>query len=239
MHQKELSENLSHWNYISRYSEWMYQSYSEYIGTKIFDVGAGMGRMVSYYLPKAEKVVATDIFQSQVDHMNKIFNSYPAFQARKLDVLEDNLTQYQSSFDTVLCINVLEHLADDELAVRNMYGLLVPGGHLIIMVPAFQKLFCQMDVNVSHYRRYDRGVLAQMASRLGYTVAYNGYFNRMGIIPYYLKGKLKKGTKESFSSSLNEHNGRIYNLASAILAPIEKRFPPHSGLSELFVIRKK
>ena len=70
MVQNELSENLSHWNYINRYSDWMYRTYAKYVGKNIFDVGAGMGSMVSYYLPDAEKVVATDIFQGQVDYMN-------------------------------------------------------------------------------------------------------------------------------------------------------------------------
>lgn len=239
MVQNELSENLSHWNYINRYSDWMYRTYAKYVGKNIFDVGAGMGRMVSYYLPDAEKVVATDIFQGQVDYMNEKFRDYPMFEARKINVLTDNLKEFHESFDTVLCINVLEHLEDDELALKNMYELLVEGGHLIIMVPAFQKLFCQMDTNVSHYRRYDRGVLKEMASKLQCEVVYNGYFNKMGVIPYWLKGKLKKKSNESFSSSLNEYNSKIYNLASLILEPIERRFPPHSGLSELIIIRKE
>lgn len=238
MKQNDLSENLSNWNYISRYSDWMYRKYSSYVGKKIFDVGAGMGRMVSYYLPRAEKVVATDIFQNQVDYMNKHFKNYPAFHAEKIDILEDDLTHYIGDFDTVLCINVLEHLSDDLIAVRKMFDLLDKGGRLIIMVPAFQKLYCQMDKNVSHYRRYDKGVLANIAKQNNYKVIYNGYFNKLGIIPYWLKGKFKKNTTESFSSNLTEGSGRIYNFAARIMEPIEDKFPPRSGLSEIIVIQK-
>ncbi len=238
MRQNELSNNLSNWKYVNRYSDWMFHKYSDYIGKRIFDVGAGMGRMVSYYLPQAETVIATDIFQKQVDYMNEIFDEFSAFSALKIDILADDLTEYQESFDTVLCINVLEHLDDDELAIKRMYELLCREGHMIIMVPAFQKLFCQMDTNVSHYRRYDRGVLRQMAQKHGYNIVYNGYFNQLGIIPYYLKGKIKKNTSESFSSDLNEYSGKIYNIASSILEPIERKFPPYFGLSELIIIEK-
>ena len=238
MQQNELSNNLSKWKYVNRYSDWMYHAYSDYIGKHIFDVGAGIGRMVSYYLPQEEKVVATDIFQKQVDYMNEVFSEFSAFSARKIDILKDDLIGYYNSFDTVLCINVLEHLKDDELAMVRMYELLCKNGYLIIMVPAFQKLFCQMDTNVSHYRRYDGGVLKKMAQKHKYNVVHNGYFNVLGIIPYYLKGKIKKNTSESFSSDLNVYSGKIYNIAASILEPIEKIFPPHFGLSELIVIQK-
>ena len=238
MMQKKLSENLENWEYISRYSDWMYRSYSQWIGKKIFDVGAGMGRLVSYYLPSAERAVATDIFQDQVDHMNKKFCMYSAFTAKKLNILEDELTEFEGQFDTVLCINVLEHLSDDRTAIRKMYSLLEPGGNLIIMVPAFQNLYCQMDANVSHYRRYDRNVLRKMADDLGYVISHDGYFNMLGILPYFIKGKRKQGTEESFSSDLNEKNSKIYNFASKLLEPLEKICPPPLGLSEIFVIKR-
>lgn len=61
----------------------------------------------------------------------------------------------------------------------------------------------------------------------------------MGIIPYYLKGKKTKAeSRDSFSSSLNEGNSKLYNIASAVLEPIEKKFPPKKGLTELIVLKK-
>ena len=48
--QNELSENLNNWDYISRYSLWMYHTYEKYVGKKVLDVGAGIGRMVAFYI---------------------------------------------------------------------------------------------------------------------------------------------------------------------------------------------
>lgn len=237
--QNELYDNLNHWDYISRYSEWMYHKYEMFVGKSVFDVGAGTGRMVSYYIDKCERVVATDIFQSQVEYMNKYYGNYPNFKAVLFDIMIDDIAIYKESFDTVMCINVLEHLENDALAIQKMKELLCEGGNLILFVPAFQKLYCQMDRNVSHYRRYDKGVLRKLAEKSDMEIVFNGYFNALGILPYYLKGRCRMKEGESFSTSLNESNSRLYNIASEILEPIEKFFPPKFGISEVIVLKKR
>lgn len=237
--QKNISDNLSNWDYISNYSTWMYHKYEKYVGKRVFDVGAGMGRMVRYYIDKCEIVVATDIFQNQVDYMNERFESYPNFKAEMCDIMADDLSRYHEKFDTVICINVLEHLEDDLQAVKNMKEMICEGGHVILFVPAFQKLYCQLDKNVSHYRRYDRGVLKKIAAECDMEVVKNGYFNALGILPYYLKGKKKIKDGESFSTGLNENNSKLYNFASKILEPIEKVIPPIFGISEVIVLKKR
>lgn len=236
--QNDISDNLNHWDYINRYSAWMYHVYQDYVGKKVFDVGAGMGRMVSYYIDSADKVVATDIFQNQVDFMNKRFSSHKGFTAALIDVLESDLMELKKRFDTVICINVLEHLSDDYQAVKNMSSLLEVGGYLILMVPAYQRLYCNLDKNVNHYRRYNPGRLNDIAAKTDLEIIKHHYFNMLGIIPYWLKGRKKRKNVESFSSSLNESNSKIYNLASAVLEPIERRFPPKIGLTEVMILRK-
>lgn len=237
--QNELSENLNNWDYISRYSLWMYHTYEKYVGKKVLDVGAGMGRMVAFYIDKCEEVVATDIFQSQVDYMNERFKGYSNFSAIVCDIMKDNMGQYKEKFDTIICINVLEHLEDDLLAVQKMKEMLMDRGKIILFVSALQKLYCQMDSNVNHYRRYDKGELKKIADECDLTVEYNKYFNALGIIPYYIRGKKKFKSGESFSTSLNENNSKIYNLASKILEPIERKISIPFGLSEIIVLEKK
>lgn len=237
--QKELSDNLNNWNYINRYSEWMFHTYEEFIGKRVFDVGAGMGRMAKFYVKNCEKAVATDIFLNQVQYMNERFKNISGFEAIKMNILEEEIPQkYHESFDTVLCINVLEHLENDMLAITKMKELLEVGGHMVIMVPAWQKLYCSLDINVNHYRRYDPGMLINLAKKNELKIIKNIYFNRLGIIPYWIKGKKKANTDESFSTSLNESNSRIYNFASVILEPIERKWPPRKGLSELIILEK-
>lgn len=107
------------------------------------------------------------------------------------------------------------------------------------MVPALQSLYCALDENVGHYRRYDKGDLQKLAKDNQLLIEKNIYFNRLGILPYYLKGKQKAHTNESFSSSLNEKNSKLYNFATVVLEPLEKIFPPKKGLSELIILKKE
>lgn len=239
MHQNNISENLDQWNKIGRYSAWMFHTFQDYIGDSVLEIGAGMGRLVDFYVRGRRDVVAVDIFDNQIEYMNNRFRDFPYFKAVNRDILSDDISDLENRFDTVLCINTLEHLSDDYLAVAKMGGCVLNGGNIVIMVPAWQKLYCQLDRNVGHYRRYDPGRLDDIAEKDHLRIIKHIYFNRMGIIPYYIKGKRTKAeSKDSFSSSLNEGNSKLYNIASAVLEPIEKRFPPKKGLTELIVLQK-
>lgn len=96
-----------------------------------------------------------------------------------------------------------------------------------------------MDRNVGHYRRYDKGVLTSLAEKCGMKIPHSGYFNALGVIPYYLKGRKAAPERESFSTSLNENNSKLYNFASKMLEPIEKTIPPKFGISEVMILEKR
>lgn len=83
MKQNNLKDNLDHWKYINRYSDWMYRQFEKYIGKKIIEVGAGDGRNVVYYIEGREKILATDIFDNLIQSMNDRFGKYQYFQAKK------------------------------------------------------------------------------------------------------------------------------------------------------------
>lgn len=106
------------------------------------------------------------------------------------------------------------------------------------MVPALQKLYCDLDKNVSHYRRYNPGRLLDIAKKNDLKIIKHHYFNALGIIPYWIKGRKIVKKNESFSSSLNYSNSKIYNLASCFLEPIEKLLPPKLGLTEVMILQK-
>ena len=167
MKQNNLSENLDQWKYIDAYSRWMYHIYMDYVNGSVFEVGAGRGRNVEFYIDKCREVVASDIFQDQIEYMRDRFHKYKNFNVILLDVMKGDSEVYVGYFDTIVCINVLEHLPDDFKAVENMKRMLKTGGVMILVVPAFQKLYCQLDKNVGHYRRYDSGRLDDIAEQAG------------------------------------------------------------------------
>ena len=67
-----------------------------------------------------------------------------------------------SRFDTILYIDVLEHIEDDRAEIARAAVLLAPRGALIVLSPAFQQLFSDFDRSVGHFRRYTRASLAEV-----------------------------------------------------------------------------
>lgn len=70
----------------------------------------------------------------------------------------------EPTFDTVLYIDVLEHIADDRGEVERAAARLLPGGHLVVLSPAHQFLFSAFDAAIGHERRYDRASLTALAT---------------------------------------------------------------------------
>ena len=237
MAQNNITENLNAWNKLDRYSKWIYHMYEKYIGKEVLDVGGGVGTAISFYIDKAERVVATELFENQVNIMNKRFENYQYFKAIQADIMKDDFSAYDK-FDTIILINVLEHIEDDRKALANMKKLLKDSGTIIICVPAMPGLYCYMDKNVGHYRRYTKGELRVKAKRAELQVIEDKYMNFMGILPYWIKGKLKKDNGGSFSTSIDEGESKLYSIATSILEPIERVIKPPIGISEFIILTK-
>jgi len=83
--------------------------------------------------------------------------------------LSFDVVEPERRFDLVCAFEVLEHLADEEAAVRGFAGHLVPGGHLLLSVPAFQERFGRADVYAGHFRRYSPASMTDLLTRCGLT----------------------------------------------------------------------
>lgn len=237
MAQNNITTNLNAWNKLNRYSQWMYHMYAEHIGQDVLDIGGGIGTAIDFYIRGVNRVITTELFDNQVDMMNKRFQDFPYFQALKADIMKDDFSEY-APFDTIILINVLEHIDEDEQALLNMKSLLAERGKIILCVPALKGLYCYMDRNVGHYRRYGKGELRTKAERAGLKVIENKYMNFMGIIPYWLKGRLKKDTGGSFSTGIEEGESKLYSIATSILEPLERVIHPPIGISEFMILSK-
>lgn len=239
MKQNNISENLKQWDRIPTYSQWMFHQYSDFIGKRILDIGAGVGTMMQYYIDGREIVVGIDIFEDQIMLLQQRFQG-KNLQAFTFDIMEDDPARLKSyHFDTIICVNVLEHLYDDQLAICRMKELLEENGQIIIIVPAFQRLFSHMDTNAGHHRRYERGRLEKLAQENNLKIIKNKYFNILGIVLYYISGLLgERKQGETFSTGLKTWNSLIYNFASKIMQPIENYISVPAGLSEVIVLKK-
>jgi SAM-dependent methyltransferase len=133
--------------------------------------------------------------------------------------------------DSVVCLNVLEHIDDDRGALADMYDVLQPDGRLVLLVPAFARLYGTLDVHLRHFRRYEREELESKLREAGFAIEDLRFANRPGILGWWVNGKLLR----------RRVLPRSQLLAFKLLMPMlerEKERPPTAGLSLVAIARK-
>ena len=93
-------------------------------------------------------------------------------------------------FDSILCFNVLEHIAEDRHALRAFRALLRPGGRLLLLVPAHPALFGETDRTVRHERRYARAELERSLESAGFAVDELRHVNPVGALGWLVSARI-------------------------------------------------
>ena len=126
--------------------------FRKYLIGNILEVGAGCGSFTrNYYKKNMDEIVLTEKDDKQIIDLKNKFGKNINISISNLDI--EKLTK---SFDTILYLHVLEHIKDDIKEIENATKKLNKDGHLIIMVPAHQKIYGNLDKAVGHYRRYEK-----------------------------------------------------------------------------------
>jgi glycosyltransferase involved in cell wall biosynthesis/phospholipid N-methyltransferase len=216
---------------LSQYNDWIWQSVAPYVGNRVLEVGAGIGNMTRVLYGR-DLIVATDLELPYLHILRNRFSRNPTILVERLDLNSDDCLKLKHhEFDTVVCLNVLEHIEDDEGALQRLYEVLVPGGRLVLFVPADQKLFGTMDTQVGHFRRYEREGLQRLIEAAGFIsekVTYRNIFGRFG---WWLNGRVLK------RNHLPSGQSRLFDLFVPILRRIEPE-SPSKGLSLIAIAQK-
>jgi len=190
------------WSYTGRelesmgfavnYHRWILERLEPYIGRRIVEVGAGTGSLSSLLLDR-------DI--ESLTALEPSSNMYPLLAARIAGIdsrrvvktMQKTLADASLSLaendppDSILYINVLEHIEDDAEELRTAYRLLAPGGRALVFVPAHEWLTGPIDHQLGHFRRYTRKTLIAGFEAAGFTIRFSAYFDLLGILPWWLK----------------------------------------------------
>jgi SAM-dependent methyltransferase len=147
-----------------RYKAYQLELLRPHLGSSVLEVGAGLGEFASQ-LRGLQRHVVTDADPAAVASMAARFATRPEVEARVLDLSRP--VDGGEQVETVLAINVLEHIDDDAEALRRMASLLNPGGHVVIWVPGYMQLYGEFDRAVGHVRRYTPATLRAAFERAG------------------------------------------------------------------------
>lgn len=166
-----------------------------YLGRRILEVGAGIGNMSEQFLEgRPELLVATDTDAYYRTRLAERFASRPEVVVESLSMPDRAAGERFATYrlDTVIATNVVEHIEDDLGTAVTMRSLLAPGGRAIILVPALQFIYGEMDRELGHHRRYSPARLRQLLERAGLQVEAMRWFNRLGVFGWWFNGRIRR-----------------------------------------------
>jgi 2-polyprenyl-3-methyl-5-hydroxy-6-metoxy-1,4-benzoquinol methylase len=183
---------LSELSDAHNYNAWLFERGAPFLGQRVLDVGAGIGTFTTLAAGRARSVTALEPDPVFAARLRERFESVPGVDVVQADVTDLDLSGRAGTFDSIICFNVLEHVADDELALRRFHDLLAPGGSLLLLVPAHRWLVSPFDRAVGHERRYESAGLRTLVARAGFILRDVRYVNPVGAIGWLVSMRLRR-----------------------------------------------
>jgi SAM-dependent methyltransferase len=171
------------------YNAWVGELIEPHLGEHVLEVGAGIGNMTRL-IGRRHRVVATDVDPRYLEHLRRLFASDSRVDVAGFDLEADGIPVEGAPFDSVVCLNVLEHIADDAAALRRLREQLKPGGRVVLVVPALKALYGEMDRAIHHHRRYEREELVERVRAAGFEIDHLSTYNALGIPGWFLNGRI-------------------------------------------------
>ncbi len=179
---------------------------------RILDIGCGSGGLSAILLEQGNEVVSQDISQEMVS-MCQSYLARKRLPARnvRLGGVED-ITEV-AEFDTVIALDVIEHIEDDRRALEIMRRCLKSTGRLVISVPALSRLYGPKDEQIGHYRRYDKPAFVALLQECGFVIESVRFWNFIGVLPVWQsvhrRKRLSEGFRYSGRSALQQFVNRV------------------------------
>jgi SAM-dependent methyltransferase len=174
-----------------RFNAWVFSRFRRHLGRNVLEVGCGSGNFTTLIAAEGYAVTGCDLHAPYVEIARDRLEAYPRARVVCADATQ---AEFDGGYDTVVLLDVLEHIEDDVGFLTRLRATLRPGGRIILKVPAYQWLFCGMDAAIGHYRRYDRTSLRETLRAGGFDVVEQRYFNVFAVLGWFLNGKLLKRT---------------------------------------------
>lgn len=230
-------ETLSVVAVANKFNSWVYDTIQPYCTGKMLEIGSGIGNISEFLLRAKFNVTLSDFDEQYCKQLRDRFLTAAGLDdVICLDIVDKMFSEkyhdYFSLFDSIVLLNVIEHVDDDALAIRNCWNLLKQDGNMIIVAPAYSFLYNRFDSGLQHRRRYRKKSLSEMIVHNGFEIIASRYFNAAGIVGWYVSGKLER------HDTIPESEMKFFNTCVPIVKLIDVVLRGVIGLS-VFVVAKK
>jgi len=198
---------------LPNYYNWIIEKFRPYLKGHTMEIGAGIGTISKLIIDDTEELILVEPSAHLTEYLPPSIAKNGKVSIYN-ETLEQRLSQMaDQSCDTIIMVNVLEHIEDDESAIKGVHRVLKPGGHLLLFVPALQSLYSELDRKHGHFRRYHLAPLAYKLSTHGFKIHDKRYFDLAGVLPWWLINTLAKKT---------DFNPAIATLYDRYFIPVTK-----------------
>jgi SAM-dependent methyltransferase len=197
-----------------RHYEWVVELIAPWLGRDVLEVGSGTGLVSKLVLPRCRRLLVSDYQPAIVERLRERFGHLPGVEARLLDLTRRPYDLGGARLDTILCLNVLEHLEEDEAILAALAAVLPAGGRLVLQVPNGPWLYGSLDRAYGHVRRYTPALLRRRLEAAGLRVAALRRFNALSIPGWILTGRVLR--RERLDPRALRAYDRLVPLARAL-----------------------
>ncbi len=182
----------------NRFNRWMADTVAPHLGANVLELGAGMGNLTRHLARRRKRYVATDIDREHLARLKARLQHRPNVSTALCDLTRaTDFEPFRQQMDSVVCLNVLEHVEDDLAGLRNIYSTLRANGRAIVLVPQGAGVFGTLDEALGHFRRYSADELSAKMKATGFRMERLIEFNRATYPGWYVNGRIMK--KRTFS----------------------------------------
>ncbi len=157
-------------------------------GKSILDIGCGAGHFLHLVKEKGMTPFGLEENKELIELSKRLYNE-------DLGIIQgtaEKLNTLKNTYDSIVMIDVLEHIENDREILKNMREHLKDNGRIVILVPAYQLLYGKRDKNIGHFRRYTKSSLTEKIQNSGFKIVEARYWNMLGIVPYFIAEKILK-----------------------------------------------
>lgn len=170
------------------YCQWIMRYFLPYLGPRVVEIGAGAGTFSALLLDnkQTESLVLFEAAHNLFPQLSQRFSD----QRVRVHGGTFDPKLLCNAADSVVMVNVLEHVFDDAGLLSEIYKSLRPDGSLLLFVPALEWNYGSLDKAFEHHRRYDKKGLKKKLQDAGFRIERLRYVNAMGIASWFVAGNL-------------------------------------------------
>ena len=212
------------------YRHWLASLAAPYLGDDPIEIGSGIGDYAAEWLDIAvPRITVTETHDDRLKILHERFVDDERVEVRRMTLPVNETGEHSAA----VALNVLEHIPDHVGAIRSVTRMLRPGGHVVLIVPAFEFAMSKFDRTIGHERRYTRALAGEVLTAAGLEIEELHYINPLGLMSWYVVCRLL-GSYPRNGVMLRSYDRAVI----PVVRRLERKWRPPFGQSVFAVGRK-